>query len=296
MKFRRLEYFVAVAEELNFSKAAVRLHMSQPPLSQQIQQLERELGQVLFDRNSRKVTLTAAGEVLLVEARYLLYRYEKSLDVVRQSSNGYQTTVTLGCITSSLAGFLPRLMPLIREHLPEVLVHVLELQTGEQFAALNQQMIDIGILRTQSPPDNYQLYPLGIEPLFVALPADHPLASMPRVRLKDLATSTFSLYSRHVAPEAFDTIINACSRAGFMPRITSESHSGHATVALVAAGLGVSIVPESTTNVSLKNLVYRPLDPPVMAAQLQLAVPKGRCHPHIATIVQLAQSIQHSEP
>lgn len=290
MELRHLRYFVAVAEELSFTRAAARLGIAQPPLSQQIGKLERELEVRLFERGPRGVRLTTAGAALLDEARMVLARTGEATRIVRQVEHGRTGAVRIGSVASGFSGVLLDLLPAFRASYPAVLPLVYEMEAVPQLEALSQGTIDIGFLRASARYPGVTLWPLRSEPLVAALHQDHELAGAERVPLAALAAEPFVLFPRAAAPEAFDTIVRACDRAGFTPDVVYEASNDHTLVALVASGLAVSLVPGSTSNLRIPGACYRPVEPAEPAATMSAAVPEARAARPALNLLELARS------
>jgi DNA-binding transcriptional LysR family regulator len=291
MELRHLRYFVAVAEELSFTRAAARLGIAQPPLSQQIGKLERELEVRLMERNSRGVRLTKAGETLLIEARVLLARAEETTRIVRHVGHGQTGGVRIGSVASGFSGVLLDLLPAFREAYPAVLPLVYEMEATPQLEALTHGTIDIAFLRVSDPCPGVALWPLVTEPLVAVLPEQHRLARADRVPLSELAAEPFVVFPRAAAPEAFDAIIAACTGARFTPDIAHEASNDHTLIALVAACLGVSLVPASTSNLRIPGATYRPIDPPASAATMSAALPDAKPTEPARHLLELARSL-----
>jgi len=296
MELRHLRYFVAVAEELSFTRAAARLGIAQPPLSQQIGKLERELEVRLLDRGPRGVRLTTAGAALLGEARMVLARTGEATRIVRQVEHGRTGAVRIGSVASGFSGVLLDLLPAFRAAYPSVLPLVYEMEAVPQLDALSQGTIDIGFLRSSAPCPGVTLWPLRSEPLVAALPEGHRLAGAERVPLAALAGEPFVLFPRAAAPEAFDTIVGACGRAGFTPDVGYEASNDHTLVALVASGLAVSVVPESTSNLHIPGTCYRPLDPVESAARMSAAVGENSAVRPALNLLELARTRALGQP
>jgi DNA-binding transcriptional LysR family regulator len=257
---RQLRQFVAVAEELSFRRAAERLHMSQPPLSQTIRILEEELGTPLFNRTRRRVELTQPGRVLLDEAHRVLSQMERGLAAARGAAQGMSGRLSVGFVPSSTYELLPAILRQFRKHHPGVDLHLEELNTVEQTDALLQRRIDVALNR---PPT---FFASGIEQetllrerMIVAVPEDHPLASRRTLRLRELREERFLLIPPRWGTGYHARVLDACQEAGFVPRVEQEPKNMHTLVGLVAAGMGVALVPESLTNLTAKGSVYRPL-------------------------------------
>lgn len=257
---RQLRQFVAVAEELNFHRAAERLNMSQPPLSQTIRSIEAELGAPLFTRTRRKVELTQPGRVLLDQAHRVLSQMERALAAARGAAQGMTARLAIGFVPSSTYEILPAILRHFRQRHPAVDLHLEELNTVDQTDALVQRRIDVALNR---PPT---FFTSGVlqetivrERLIAALPADHPLATRKSLRLRDLREERFLLIPPRWGTGYHTRVLDACQEAGFVPRIEQEPKYMHTLVGLVAAGMGVALVPDSLANLTPKGCVYRVL-------------------------------------
>ncbi len=268
MELRHLRYFLAVADELHFGRAATRLHISQPPLSQQIQQLEREMGVELFVRTHRRVRLTEAGRAFQPEARALLLRLDDATAGARRVARGETGALAVGFIASATYGLLPRLYRRFRERYPDVSLVLSELSTAEQVAALRAGQLHVGLARAPVGDEGLVAEPLAEEPLLAALPRGHPLAARPAIRLRELAGEPFVLFPRQPRPGWIDVVQGACLGAGFRPSVVQEALELSTAVTLVAAGIGVTLVPAPAGALRLEGVAYRPLLPPVPTTQL----------------------------
>ncbi|MET1114903.1 MAG: LysR family transcriptional regulator [Comamonas sp.] len=265
MDLRRLNYFMAVAQELNFSRAAERLHISQPPLSQQIQALEAELGVVLFERSRRSVALTQAGRVFYGHACRITEHYALAKRQAQMAHSGVAGRIRLA-FTASVPLFptFPQLLQGFRQAYPHIEVVLRHLSTGEQLEALLQGEIDVGLLRP-SPhlrtPEALRSSELWRDELVVAIAASHPLAGqdMAPIALDALAGEAFVLQPQTLGCGLSEHIALLTSRAGFTPQIAQESSETATTLALVAANLGVSIVPSTYRCIRPGGVHFRPL-------------------------------------
>ncbi|MCD0505685.1 LysR family transcriptional regulator [Bordetella petrii] len=240
---RLLRYFIAVAEERHFSRAAERLHISQPPLSYAIRQLETTLGARLLQRTSRHVELTEAGQVLYREAQALLRQAEAIGTLVQRVDAGLRGRLRIGFVGSMLYRGLPDLLASLRASLPDV-EHVLtELNSHDQIEAVRRGELDLGFIHANPAPDEVQTLDLVAEPFVVCVPDTHPLARQRRVRLDALAQEDFILFARVASPSYHETVLSLCVAAGFHPAIRHEVRHWLSVAALVSRGLGVSIVP-----------------------------------------------------
>lgn len=268
MDLRQLKYFVTVAEELSFIRAAERLHMSQPPLSQQIKSLEDELGVELLYRTRREVKLTDAGRVFLHESRELLERAQALAHRTRQAAEGEQATLRVGMATSALFHVLPRLREGLRRRLPGVALSVSDMNTDEQVRSLVVDKLDLGFIHAR--PDVRGLARLNVlnDAFALVLPAGHALAGRPGLRLRDVEAEAFVAFSREHAPALFDALIASCQQEGFSPRIAHVARHPASVLQLVRQGLGVSIVPRGYADDDLPGLVFHHL--PTMAGRLRI--------------------------
>lgn len=258
---RLLRYFLAVAEESHLTKAAARLGIQQPPLSQQIRVLENELGVTLFNRLPRGMALTESGRALLIDARAIIAMVDQAVDGVRRVSQGIAGRLTVG-FTGSAAfhPFVPSVIRAFRDMAPGVSLALEESSTGELMDAVQDSRVDAAFIRGpygQGPGVTVQ--PVLEEPMLVAFPADHSFVrngKRKRISLAELAQESLILYRRHSGPGLYDAIIFACRAAGFSPRIEQEAPRMLSTLSLVAAGLGVSLVPASLRRVNIEGVAY----------------------------------------
>ncbi|MEV4264957.1 LysR substrate-binding domain-containing protein [Kribbella sp. NPDC049584] len=267
MELRQLRSFVVVAEEMNVGRAATRLHLTQPSLSRQIAALERDLGVELFARVKRRFVLTAAGATFLAEARDLLRRSEEAVRAAQRTQRGELGTLRLRFVQSATFEPLPRILGAFRRAYPEVVLDLESWTTLRQTEALRDGRIDVGLLRPTAPADAtaaVRLSPglasrvVAEDSLVAVLPARHRLARRKRLRLAELADEPFVFYSRPSGPVVHDTIIGFCRAAGFTPRI-QQAADVQTIVALVAAGLGVSLLISPTPPTNPDAVVYREL-------------------------------------
>jgi DNA-binding transcriptional LysR family regulator len=290
MELRHLRYFVAVAEELHFGRAAKRLNLAQPPLSQQIRSLEAKLGLALFHRTSRKVELTEAGSLLLAQARLVLMQAETATQTMQAAHRGEAGRLTIGFTTSAVYSLVPGILREFNRSRPNVEIRCLEMQPEQQRAALLERQIQVSFTRTPLGDATLQSELLDRERFVIALPSDHPRAGQTRLRLKDFAGEGFILFSRHQGSAIYDAIIASCQRAGFSPRIAQEGGGVQTILALVAAGLGVAMVPASLRHLQRPGVVYREL--PVSDTQeigLLLVWRKDDQSPVVQALVQVAR-------
>ena len=259
MELRHLRYFMAVAEELNFTRAAEKLHIAQPPLSQQIQHLEAELGFQLFRRTKRTVHLTAAGQVFFEEAGKILQQVDRAIQLGRQTSRGELGQLTVGFVSSSAHNVVPAILQAFRTRCPAVKLELHELTTNEQLQRLRFGQIDIGFVRPPVEEDGINSEIVFREPLIAALPETHPAADRAHLELRELSTEPFILFPRSLAPGLYDPIVSLCQQAGFSPIAAQEAIQMQTIVSLVAAEMGVAIVPASMQNFQRSGVVYKSL-------------------------------------
>jgi DNA-binding transcriptional LysR family regulator len=260
MELRHLRYFVAVAEELHFGRAAERLRIAQPPLSRQIRDLEREIGVPLFERVPRGVELTPAGSAFLPEARLTLAQAERAQRTAQRAARGETGRLRVGFVEAAThSGILPDVLSFFRAHMPSIGLSLFELDPLHQAEAFQDGRIDLGILH--SPPLDAERWlrveEIYTEPVVLALPKGHALAERSRITLANLAKESFVLFPRHVEPAMHDDIIATCRSAGFSPRIVQEANGWHTLASLVSAGVGLSFVPRSISEFQTRGVVYR---------------------------------------
>jgi DNA-binding transcriptional LysR family regulator len=260
VELRQLRYFVAVAEERHFGRAAVRLHIAQPPLSQQIRRFEAELGEPLFYRTTRRVELAPAGEALLERAPAILAAVDAAIDDARRAARGEYGRLAIGFTGSSTYAMLPALAAAMREELPGVMLDLQgELLTPAQVARLLDSTLDLGLLRPPVRERELSTEVLHSEPLLAVLPQSHPLADAEAVPLELLEGEPFVTYPSHFRSVVHDAVEDACEAHGFRPVAAHEVAETATLVSFVAAGLGVSLVPASVRNMTVEGAVYRPL-------------------------------------
>lgn len=256
MNIRRLELFVAVAEELHFGRAAARLHMAQPPLSQQIRKLEEECKEPLFVRNSRNVELTAHGILLLGHARRLLAQHERMLIELKHARDGDFGSLRVGFVSSAAISTVPEAVRRIRARSPRIDLDLREMTTDEQLEALQWGRIDIGIARDVRGDDRICVIPLDDEPLIVAVPSDHRLANRVEIDLGELAGEEFVAFPRGRISRLSARISGLLDAADVEFTIAQEAVQFSTILGLVAAHLGVAVVPETMRALRISGLSY----------------------------------------
>jgi DNA-binding transcriptional LysR family regulator len=295
--FRQLRYFVAVAEELSFTRAAIRLHLSQPPLSQQIQSLERDLGVRLLERDKRNVALTEAGRVFLEEARQILAKAEEARSHVLAAAAGYSGQLRLAYTVSvSFHPALPQALLRYGQIAPNVRIQLNEMYSEPQFAALLAGQIDVGFVRDEpqhtKDARSLRLTVIDREPLLLALPSGHPLAARKSVRLAEVADDAFITQPRELAATLYDRLVKLAAKAGFKPRINQHAQQINGLLALVAAGLGLALVPATMRTVRLAGVSYVPLEDAdaylLLAAASRIQDQSPALEKFLATVAEVA--------
>ena len=256
----QLRCFVALAEELHFGRAATRMHMTQPPLSRQIQLLEHHIGAQLLARSSRNVRLTRAGRSFLPEAREILRLAESASLAARRVSRGDAGAITIGFTASSGYRFLPDLILACRKELPDVDLNLKEMVTLDQITALASGRLDLALLRPSVAAAEFETRCVAREPLILALPEGHPLARGRAPALADFDQAPFLTYSPIEARYFHDLVADTFARAGVHPNYTQQVTQIHSILAFVKAGLGAALVPEAATSLRFEGVVFRPVD------------------------------------
>jgi DNA-binding transcriptional LysR family regulator len=271
LELRHLRYFIAVAEELHFSRAAERLHIAQPPLSQQIRKLEQYIGHPLFTRNSRTVALTQAGETLLERSRYLIRRLDDDLDTVRRVGRGEIGTLTVGFIGSAMLTALPALIGSYRKRFVKVDLRLRELTTSSLVDAIRQGAVDLGFLRDAGPTEGLIVENVLPERFVIALAKKHPLANRQKISLAELKGEPLILFARELGPLAWDKTIGLCETSGFRPTIVQEAPEWLTVLRLVSSGLGFSIAPACVATIQTPGVIFRELTKCPISTNIELA-------------------------
>ena len=296
-ELRHLRYFVAVAEELHFGRAAVRLHISQPPLSMQIRALERAVGAQLLLRTQRHVSLTNAGAVFLKESRAILDRVQSATLLAERAGRGEVGELVIGFISNANFNVLPPLLREFRTRMPEVRLQLREATTDRQLEELIDGRMDTGLVLP--PVDDPRLHyrPTFRESLVVALPAQHPLANREgRIRLASLADAPFVLFPRPLAPGLYDDIFSYCRRCGFSPRVEQEAVQMQTIVSLVSAEIGVALIPQSIEHLGRTGVVYKALEEPSPVIEIGLAWRRDDPLPTLAAFLEVAFAVAPYSP
>lgn len=258
MELRLLRYFAMVAEELHFGRAADRLNISQPPLSQQIKRLELEIGTELFVRSRRKVELTAAGAILKEQVPLIFSQIESALHQTRAVGRGHIGKLEIGVISSMMCGVLPRSLRIFKTSYPNVDWSLREMAPDAQVAAVSEKRLDICFLRSRYEGSDLVAEPLLREPLAVALAGDHPLAGLENIRLEQLASEPLILFD--IGQSEFATYLRKCClEVGIEPNVSHQVVEIQTLLSLVREGLGTALLPSSTEGFAHDGIVYRPL-------------------------------------
>lgn len=259
MELRYLRYFVAVAEELSFSKAALLLNISQPPLSQQILRLEEEVGAPLFARTKRSVRLTPAGEAFLQKARLALEQVEGAVEAARLADQGIIGALRIGFVPSASLGFLPRAVNAYSRAYPKVDITLLDLMTGEQVQRFAEGALDVGFARPPIEGKGFKTMPVVRDPFVAVIPARHRLARRRSLAIEDLRGERFFMVPHSLAPGLYSQTLELCSAAGFYPEIDQEIGQIDIIVNFIAEGLGVALMPRSVRLLHREGVAYREL-------------------------------------
>ena len=300
MELRHLRYFVVVAEERHITRAAARLGLQQPPLSQQIQALEKELGTKLFTRLPRGVELTPAGEGFLEEARAVLSGVERATARARAAAMGQRGRISIGLTTA--ASLHPGVTRTLRAYADSHATVSLDLHANSAAAlteALLRKEVQVAVIRAAvARPADLVFKELAREKMWMALPADHHLvrrtasgASAP-VSLRALAGERLILVRRHAAPGMYSNVVDACHKAGFEPLVVAEVEQMLTSINLVAAGVGISLVPASVREIRGEGIVYCPVsDAPSLVAPLTLVYRRGEARPIVTDFIELSRNL-----
>ena len=288
MDFRRLHYFVAVAEELHFGRAASRLSIAQPPLSRQIAQLEKDLGVELFDRSRSQIRLTQAGEVLLERAREILDRIDRTEREIHRIGEGIAGRLRIAFVGSATYGLLPTVIKAYRATYPDVELALSAMNNAELWRALIQREIDIAVARPAIDDVELKSELLLKEPLILAVPEHFRITGSP-IPLKDLQAETFVLYPRKPRPSFADHILDVCKHEGFTPKSVVMAQDYHTAISLVSVDFGISLVPFSVSLSERPGVVYVPYEGFNPGTSLSLNYRIDNRGPHVLNFVRLAR-------
>ena len=290
MELRHLRYFVAVAEELHFGRAAERLMIAQPPLSYQIKQLEAELGTRLFERTQRRVELTEAGRVFLEGAREVLNRADVAVHAAQRAGNGQFGKLTVGFTNLALIELLPETLPQFRRLFPDVEVVLQLMSNGEQATALREHQIEVGCLCPPVPDDGLRVETVLRGPVVAVLPPGHPLSRLRRVPLASLGGEHFVFFRRQPRIGCAAQLLAICLRAGFEPKVVQEADEVEAIMSMVSAGLGVSVLPAAVRKLRRAGVVLRPVEETAGTVELAVACREGEQSTTVRNFLELVRA------
>lgn len=290
-----MRYFVAVAEERSFGRAAKRLHMSQPPLSTQIKGLENELGVTLLDRSTRRVELTDSGRTFLRRAREILDSVEEAGAEARGAGSGLRGRLEVGFVSSATLSLLPPALQRFRKRFRGVELDLRELASVEQVESLYAEEIRVGLVRLPMRAPEIRFEPVLAEPLVVALPAGHPLEGSEVISLDEVAGLPLIFFQRRLEPGSHSQIVELLGRIGALPKVAQYSVHLQTVIGLVASGIGVAILAESARRLHREGVVYRPLDVPDANSKLGLAWLERGESPLVENFIRVVREVAESE-
>ncbi|WP_134701739.1 LysR family transcriptional regulator [Ammoniphilus sp. YIM 78166] len=290
MELRQLEYFLAVADELNFSRAAEKLRITQPPLSLQIQNLEKELGFPLFHRTNRFVQLTDAGKAFAEEVRKILDHVDRAIVNAKRTHDGEVGTLTVGFVGSATYDILPAVLREFRNEFPTVQVHLHELSTPMQITALREEEIDVGVLRPPVQSPHLVTEIISTVPCVLAVPKHHPLVEIPQPTLGDLSGYPFVMLSRKTWAGLYDQVLGLCN-----PLIRQEALEFQTVIGLVAADLGIAVVPESAMNLHSQHVVYLEMGGQLPEAHMGVCWRKNDPSPLVREFVRMSLAFKNKK-
>ncbi|MBJ6763472.1 LysR family transcriptional regulator [Myxococcaceae bacterium JPH2] len=288
---RRLAYFIAVAELLHFRKAAERLRLAQPALSQHIRRLEEELGCQLLKRDRRRVELTPAGAALLDTGRRALAQLSHAADAAQRTAANQVALLRVGFLSPAAFALVPEVLRLLRQAHPDVHLVLREADSVTLLEEVRLGQLDVAFVRGPIPAPGIRVDTLYEEPLVVVLPSSHRLARRARVPLAELADAPFIGFPREPVPPLHDAMMAMCATAGFAPTFVTEASEWYTIVSLVVAGIGVAILPESVRTFSRKGVVYRPLQGEQRHVALTIARPLAPPGPALRACLQIVSRL-----
>ena len=296
MELRHLRYFIAVAEELHFTRAAERLHIGQPPLSHAIQVLEADVGALLLARTKRSVRLTEAGKLFLADARRILALSEQAQETARRAERGEAGELRIGFTYSTpLTPLFAAAINRYRAAYPQVTLTLHELATLRQVEGLALRTLDLGFIRPPELPlpDSISLTNLREDPLVLVLPVGHRLASRRAVAIRELANEPFVMYPQNAGTGIYPQILRLCRAAGFAPHIAQTAGEASTIIGLVAAGCGVTVLPSSFNRIHMDGAVYRPVSDAEAHTTLMLACRAHEHAPLVEAFINIASEAAH---
>jgi DNA-binding transcriptional LysR family regulator len=288
IELRHLRYFVAVAEELHFGRAALRLNLAQPPLSQQIRKLEELLGYPLFIRTSRSVSLTNAGEALLQRARRMLRNVQRDIEEIRSIGHGDVGSLHVGFVGSAMLTMLPQVLRSYGEAHPRVKLHLHESFTAMVTEGLENGSLDAGILRDGDPLEGFEVVTIFSEPFVAVVPATHLCAKQKSISVASLRNDSFVYYPRTAGARAYEKPLTLCEEHGFRPQIVQEASHWLSILSLVGAGLGVTLAPACVRRIATEDVVCLPLRGAKAVSNIELSWLAGDTRPIVERFKQIA--------
>jgi DNA-binding transcriptional LysR family regulator len=295
MELRQLRYFLAVAEELHFGRAAIRLHIAQPSLTQQIQNLESELGVQLFARSKRQVELTEAGQLFLSEVRLVLADVERSIRVAQRAGRGESGRLILAYAGATLYNVMPPILERFYAQYPDVDLTVSEVSTENQLPLLDQNAIHVGILHPPIRRSNIAYEVIFREPMILAIPENHPLAVCTKIAPEQLVDEPFILFPQNQGPWLYDQIISMCQQVGFSPHVVQEICPPNAVLGLVAANIGIAFVAASLQTVPRPGVVYRPISAQPIELETAVAWQKTSVSQVLQTFLNVVRKVAQQQ-
>ncbi|WP_005031286.1 LysR family transcriptional regulator [Holophaga foetida] len=290
MEFRQIRYFVAVAEHLHFRRASEAMHIAQPSLSQQIHQLEEELGAVLFERNNRKVLLTPAGRLFFEKAKALLRDADRAREETRRVASGHAGLLSVSFITSAALDVLPTTLKVFQEQNPSVDLKLLESSPREQFSGLYDRTVDLALVIATVDDPVFNTLTLARPQLMAVLPVDHLLAGAESFDLRALASEVLIVPENHPFPGLYAKIHFALHMAGVEPAKELHIRLIQTGLLLVGAGLGISLVPEMFSRYHLPGIVFLPLDPPLPPVEITAVWRKESTSPLLLSYLEVLKA------
>ncbi|MBD2777834.1 LysR family transcriptional regulator [Iningainema tapete] len=292
MELRQLKYFITVASELHFGRAAESLHLSQPALSKQIQALEDSLEIQLLERTKHWVRLTIAGQKFLETAHRILHEVEFGIQVTRQVADGEIGKLRIGFTETTLFSLAPEIVRTYRERYPQVELILTSRGTEAQVEALRTHQIDVGFVYLPIREPSLSIHPLFEEVYIAALPTSHWLARQKQIALQSLAKEPLIFYPRSLAPVLYANLIKCCEQAGFVPNIVQEAELAQTRLGLAAAGVGITFVLGDMQNLNAKGVVYRPLIENFLMLKLALAWRQNESSPVVHEFIKVFNTIK----
>jgi DNA-binding transcriptional LysR family regulator len=291
IELRHLRYFLAVAEELNFGRAAERLNITQPSLSRQIQNLEKELVIILFERNQRQIKLTSPGQIFLTEVEQILLRFDQGIQIIKRVSRGKIGQLTVGFQGSSVYDIIPISIKSFRDRFPDVEVIMQPMETSQQVIAIAENNLDVGFVIPPITDASLEVEILLEEPLVLALPENHPLAAQSEIAITALANEPLILASRDRGCGLHEQIFEIYQRAGLRPNVVCAAREMQVMLGFVAAGMGISLLPSHVKNFQRTGVLYRTLIPEAPIAGLGIAWKPNNPTPVLSAFLEIVRSL-----